>query len=60
MSGSLAQLLIEGELNVTQVAYAVGIDNLFYCARTVQERYGVSPSQYGRAATSPSWTSILP
>jgi len=48
-----AELLTEGHLSVTQVAYAVGIDNLSYFAKTFQERYGVSPSQYGRSATSP-------
>ncbi|GAB3559788.1 hybrid sensor histidine kinase/response regulator transcription factor [Spirosoma fluminis] len=49
-----AELLTEGNQSVTQVAYAVGFDNLSYFAKTFQERYGVSPSQYGRAATSPS------
>jgi signal transduction histidine kinase/ligand-binding sensor domain-containing protein/response regulator RpfG family c-di-GMP phosphodiesterase len=49
-----AELLTEGEQSVTQVAYAVGFDNLSYFAKTFQERYGVPPSQYGRLTTSPS------
>jgi AraC-like DNA-binding protein len=46
-----AELLVEGRQNVTQVAYAVGFDSLSYFAKVFQERYGVSPSQYGRLPT---------
>ncbi len=45
-----AELLTVGEERVTQVAYAVGFESLSYFARVFQERYGVRPSQYGRAA----------
>ncbi|GAB3999237.1 hypothetical protein GCM10028807_48900 [Spirosoma daeguense] len=47
-----AQLLTEGEQNVTQIAYAVGFDSLSYFSKTFQERYGVLPSAYGRASSS--------
>ncbi|GAB3783704.1 hypothetical protein GCM10028818_42230 [Spirosoma horti] len=43
------ELLQQGDLSITQVAYAVGIDNLSYFAKVFQEQYGVSPSQYGKA-----------
>ncbi len=41
-----AELLTEGEQNVTQVAYAVGFDNPSYFSKQFQERYGVLPSRY--------------
>ncbi|WP_077919526.1 ATP-binding protein [Spirosoma sp. 209] len=40
------RLLRQGDQSVTQVAYAVGFDNLSYFARVFQEKYGVLPSQY--------------
>ncbi|QMW05099.1 hybrid sensor histidine kinase/response regulator transcription factor [Spirosoma foliorum] len=48
------ELLNEGQLSVTQTAYAVGFDNLSYFAKVFQERYGVLPSQYGKSAPQPS------
>ncbi|MFD2572639.1 ATP-binding protein [Spirosoma soli] len=44
------ELLSNGEENVSQVAYAVGFDNLSYFAKVFQERYGVLPSQYSRTS----------
>jgi YesN/AraC family two-component response regulator len=41
-----AQLLAEGNLNITEVAYAVGFDNLPYFSRCFQEEFGISPSKY--------------
>jgi AraC-like DNA-binding protein/CheY-like chemotaxis protein/ligand-binding sensor domain-containing protein len=49
-----AELLAAGEERVTQVAYAVGFESLSYFARVFQERYGVRPSQYGRATNGRS------
>jgi signal transduction histidine kinase/DNA-binding response OmpR family regulator len=46
------QLLQAGDQSVTQVAYAVGFDNLSYFAKVFQERYGVLPSRWGKASSS--------
>ncbi|WP_020597956.1 hybrid sensor histidine kinase/response regulator transcription factor [Spirosoma panaciterrae] len=43
-----ASLLTAQTDSVTQVAYAVGFDNLSYFAKVFQEKYGVLPSQYGK------------
>ncbi|WP_019988486.1 two-component regulator propeller domain-containing protein [Rudanella lutea] len=43
-----AELLVQSDQNVTQVAYAVGFDNLSYFAKVFQEKYGTLPSQYGK------------
>ncbi|MBN8826111.1 MULTISPECIES: ATP-binding protein [unclassified Spirosoma] len=43
-----ATLLATQTDSVTQVAYAVGFDNLSYFAKVFQEKYGVLPSQYGK------------
>ncbi|WP_338874732.1 ATP-binding protein [Spirosoma sp. SC4-14] len=50
---SAAELLKEGTQTVTQVAYAVGFESLSYFAKVFQERYGVSPSQYGKSPSGP-------
>ncbi|QKZ14740.1 ATP-binding protein [Spirosoma sp. KUDC1026] len=47
-----AQLLTENRQSVTQIAYAVGFDNLSYFSKVFQERYGVSPSQYTKSQPS--------
>ncbi|QIP13699.1 response regulator [Spirosoma aureum] len=49
-----ADLLTQGEESVTQIAYAVGFENLSYFAKVFQERYGVLPSQYGLARETPT------
>ena len=41
-----AQLLQNQELNVTEVAYAVGYNDLKTFRQNFQQRFGVSPSQY--------------
>ncbi len=41
-----AELLKEGDLNVTQVTYEVGISSLSYFAKAFKEKFGVSPSDY--------------
>ncbi|GAB3640062.1 hybrid sensor histidine kinase/response regulator transcription factor [Spirosoma arcticum] len=46
-----AELLRRGDESVTQVAYAVGYDNLSYFAKVFQEQHGVLPSQYGKSET---------
>ena len=41
-----AQLLLQKSDTVTQIAYAVGFNNLSYFAKCFKERYGVTPSSY--------------
>ena len=40
------ELLVEGNMNITEVAYAVGFDSLPYFSKCFQEEFGVSPSKY--------------
>ena len=41
-----AELLKEGELNVTQISYEIGISSLSNFAKIFKEKYGVTPSEY--------------
>lgn len=41
-----AELLKEGEKNVSEVAYAVGFDNPYYFSKCFKELFGMPPSQY--------------
>ncbi|WP_185154190.1 two-component regulator propeller domain-containing protein [Fulvivirga sp. M361] len=41
-----AELLLTGELNVSEVAYSVGINDLKYYREKFKEQYGCNPSDY--------------
>lgn len=43
-----AQLLLEGELTVSEVSYKVGIQDPSYFNKVFKAKYGVVPSKYGR------------
>lgn len=41
-----AELLTNGDNNVSEVAYAVGFDNPYYFSKCFKAQYGMPPSQY--------------
>ena len=45
-----AELLIEGDLNVTEISYKVGFQTPTYFYKCFKEKYGVPPSKYGKGA----------
>jgi AraC-like DNA-binding protein len=44
-----ADLLIEGDLNVTEISYKVGFQSPTYFYKCFKEKYGVPPSKYGKS-----------
>ena len=53
-----AELLLERNLTVSEVAYRVGIDDPFYFSKCFKTQFGVSPSAYmkGKADDKPQNT----
>ena len=43
-----AELLIEGDLNVTEISYKVGFQSPTYFYKCFKEKYGVPPSKFGK------------
>jgi AraC-like DNA-binding protein len=43
-----AEMLIEGDLNVTEISYKVGFQSPTYFYKCFKEKYGVPPSKYGK------------
>ena len=43
-----SELLKEGEMNVSEIAYAVGFDNPYYFSKCFKAQFGVPPSQYAK------------
>ncbi len=43
-----AELLIEGELSVSEISYKVGIQDSSYFNKRFKAKYGVAPSKYGK------------
>jgi len=41
-----ARLLRSGTMNISQVTYAIGLQNTSHFASTFRRYYGVSPSEY--------------
>jgi YesN/AraC family two-component response regulator len=41
-----AQLIIQGEINISQVAYAVGFNNQTHFSTVFKKHFGVAPSEY--------------
>ena len=48
-----ARLLQEGNVNVTQVAYAVGFNNQTHFSNVFKKHYGVSPTAYAQQHKTP-------
>ena len=45
-----AEMLIEGDLNVTEISYKVGFQSPTYFYKCFKEKYGVPPSKFGRGS----------
>ena len=43
-----SELLLEGELNVSEVCYRIGMQDPTYFNKVFKARYGVVPSKYGK------------
>ena len=40
--------LVQGEMNISQVAYSVGFNDLSHFSRTFKKHFGVAPRDYSR------------
>ena len=45
-----AELLLKGEMNVSEISYAVGFDDPFYFSKCFKAHFKCSPSKYGHEA----------
>lgn len=45
-----AQMLLEGEANISEVAFSVGFQDQSYFSKCFKKTYGVTPSKYGKKA----------
>ena len=43
-----AALIVQGEMNISQVAYSVGFNDLSHFSRTFKKHFGVAPRDYSR------------
>lgn len=43
-----AQMLLEGEANISEVAFSVGFQDQSYFSKCFKKAYGVTPSKYGK------------
>lgn len=47
-----AELLLQGDLTVSEIAYKVGFDDPFYFSKCFKAQYKCSPSKYGQIAVN--------
>lgn len=47
-----AELLLHGELTVSEISYKVGIDDPLYFSKCFKKQFGVSPSSYQKGTTN--------
>ncbi len=54
-----ADLLRQKAGNVSDVAYAVGINNLSYFAKVFREKYGITPAEFLKSPLTPQNNSVI-